>query len=290
MHPWEAPAGRTLSSTEIKALIELLLDDDPRTRSAVAERLADLGPEGASALEEAQESENARLRVRARRVLWELRTDAVYRELEEHVRSGEPDLETSTIMLARAENPGLEVASLTAEIDRLGALVGHYLADCGSLRERGEALGTCLCHREGFSGNVEHYEDPRNSYLDQVLQRRVGIPISLSAVYMLAGRRSGLELEGVGMPLHFLVAVREGDERLLLDPYGGGRIMSRESCKALLSGFHHSFREDYLRPVSDRHMLRRMIANLVRIYHNRHDNLRLRRLYRLVNVLQEHGS
>ena len=89
------------------------------------------------------------------------------------------------------------------------------------------------------------------------------------------------------MPAHFLVSVSEGEESLLVDPFAGGRIMTRESCRVLLAGFNHSFREGYLKPVSDHHMIRRMIANLIRSWHDRHAGAHLARLYRFINVLQE---
>ena len=276
-----------MSTTEIEALILLLLDDDAKIRDAVARRLEDLGPDGLEALRGARDAEDARIRLRARHMLWRLDSERMARLLEEHL-GGDSDLEESAILLARVERPDLDEVPLRAELDRLGETVKEAIRGCRTAAQRARTLGSVLHDREGFSGDVVVFDDPRNTYLDEVLERRIGIPISLSLVYILVGRRAGLPARGVGMPLHFLVALEDAKgQRLLVDPYGGGRLMSRESCRTMLAGYHHSFREDYLRPVQDRHMLRRMIANLIRVYHGRNDELRLGRLYRFVNLLQD---
>jgi regulator of sirC expression with transglutaminase-like and TPR domain len=276
-----------VSTTEIEALMLLLLDDDAKIRDAVARRFEDLGHDGLEALRGARDAEDARIRLRARLMLWRLDSERVARALEEHL-GGKADLERASVLLARVERPDLDELLLRVELDRLGEGVREAIRGCRSAAERARTLGSVLHDREGFSGDVEIFDDPRNTYLNDVLDRRIGIPISLSLVYILVGRRAGLPVRGVGMPLHFLVALEdEQGQRLLVDPYGGGRLMSRESCRTMLAGYHHAFREDYLRPVQDRHMLRRMIANLIRVYDGRKDKLRLGRLYRFVNLLQD---
>ena len=278
---------RFMSTTEIQALLELLLDDNPRVREAVTERIGTLGLEGLDALRAAAGGPEPRLRVRARNLLYDLETRASLAALEEVLREETVDLERAVILLACAEDPELDGAAISESLMQLGNEFTTRVTPGQTLEQRAELLASYLADEEGFQGNVEDFDDPRNSYIDQVLERRVGLPISLSAIYMITARRAGLEAHGVGMPMHFLVALRDGEEQVLLDPFGGGRIMTREVCRALLAGFHHSFREDYLKPVSDRHMVRRMMANLVRAYHHRGDRGRLQRFYRLVNILQE---
>jgi len=276
-----------MSTTEIKALLDLLLDDDSRIRSAAADRLCALGAAGAEALEVAASSDDARLRARARGILWTIHTSEACRRFEALLADDVFDLEAASIMLARTEVPDLSPLVIEAELDRLAEGLKEQIEPEAPNHETAEVFGRFLCETEGFRGNSVDPEDPRNTYLDQVLRRRIGIPISLSAVYLMVGRRLGLELRGVGMPFHFLVSMGRGEERVLLDPFGGGRIMSPKACKALLAGYRLSFREEYLRPISDRHMMRRIIANLVRAWHGRGDACRLTRLYGFVNVLQK---
>lgn len=275
-----------MSQNEIQALVSLLVDDDPNIRDTVVKRLVELGAPAREALEAATDHPDARLRARARALLRRLAADDVGDDLSALLASEDPDLEEAALLLAQVEYPDLDPDPVHADLDRLGERVAALVTPEMAGPEIAQALGTLLHDEEKFHGNVDAYYDPRNSYINDVLERRLGIPISLSAVYILAGRRAGLDLVGVGMPMHFLVALRQGDASHLIDPYGGGRLLTREACKALLAGYRHSFREDYLRPVSDRDMLRRMMANLVHIYHERGDRERLSRLYAFVNALQ----
>jgi regulator of sirC expression with transglutaminase-like and TPR domain len=274
-------------SSLISALLDLLLDDDPKTQGAVREQFRRLGAEGLAALDAAEDAADPRTRLRARQLAWQLRTDAIVDAFEGLLRGPKPDLEEAVILLARLERPEVDAEAVRVEFDRLGRAVAAETDSCTSAQQRARALAAVLKEQEGFEGDAQDYYDPRNSYIDQVLARRCGIPISLSVVYILAGRRAGLDLVGVGMPMHFLTALREGEERVLIDPFGGGRIMTREACRVLLSGLKQSFRDEYLSTVSDRRMLRRMLANLVHAYQRRGDSLRLGRLFHLVNVLQE---
>jgi regulator of sirC expression with transglutaminase-like and TPR domain len=279
-----------MNTTEIRALIELLQDDDPRIQEAVGDRLSDFGPEALPALREASESDEPRLRVRARALVHDLRADQRARELGSYLRRGDAGLEEAATLLAAMENPDLDTDPIVVELTRLGRLVRRGIDAARTPRSRALVLGEVLHEGEGFIGNAGDYYDPRNSYVDQVLQRRLGIPISLSVIYILAGRHAGLEMVGVGLPMHFLALYREGTEEFLIDPFGGGRLMTREACRALLAGFRQSFRREYLRPVSDRAILRRIMANLVRIYYERRDSRRLGRLYRLIKSIQEPDS
>ncbi len=275
-----------MSTTEISALLQLLLDEDQLIREAAAGRLQVLGEEGMGALRGASEGEDPHLRVRARALLQKIDADQVAVALGACLADPCPDLEEAAVLLARVEHPGLDPREIVQELDRLGSAVAVAVAACASPTERALALSRVLHDLEGFRGNGQDYYDPRNSYLDEVLRRRLGIPISLSAVWILAGRRAGLTLRGVGMPMHFLVSAEFEGETLLIDPYGGGRLLGRDACRALLAGFNHSFREEYLRPVSDRDMLRRMISNLVHVYHDKGDRIRLGRMLGFVNALQ----
>jgi regulator of sirC expression with transglutaminase-like and TPR domain len=124
-------------------------------------------------------------------------------------------------------------------------------------------LRTLLFEKEGFTGNVEHYGDPDNSYLDRVLDRRTGIPITLSIVMIEVGRRLGVPVVGIGMPAHFLV--RDGDSDRYCDPFGGGRVLDVDGCAALfatVTGNRVQFDESLLVAVPPPLVLARMLNNL----------------------------
>ena len=275
-----------MSTSEIQALIALLVDDDPSVREAVEDRLRSIGPPARDALADATDSDDPKLRSRARLLEQRFRVAEATVAMERVLAAPELDLEEACVLLARIEAPDIDGESIRAEFERMTERLSEALNGCRSPRECAESLGRVLGSEEGFEGNAENYYDPGNSYIHEVLARKVGIPISLSAVYMIVGRRAGLTLRGVGMPCHFLVHMEDAGQTFYLDPFAGGRILTGEACRKLLAGFRQSWRDEYLSPVEDRDMVRRMMANLIHIYQRDGDQARLSRLYGFVNALQ----
>jgi regulator of sirC expression with transglutaminase-like and TPR domain len=138
---------------------------------------------------------------------------------------------------------------------------------------------------QGFSGNTSKYYDVDNSYLNRVLERKTGIPISLSTVYMLIGKRLGLPLYGVGMPGHFLVKYETGRYRIFVDSFNGGALLTQRDCARFLDQAGYGFDERYLQKTTARSILIRMIKNLVAIYNKMEDIPRAARLTRFIEIL-----
>jgi regulator of sirC expression with transglutaminase-like and TPR domain len=127
-----------------------------------------------------------------------------------------------------------------------------------------DGLRRHLFEREQFRGNAAHYDDPDNSFLDRVLDRRLGIPITLSVVMIETGRRVGVPVLGVGMPGHFIVRAAD-DPEVFCDPFGGGRVLDLQGCAQLLASITRgSMRFDpaLVAPVSTTRILARMLTNL----------------------------
>lgn len=132
-----------------------------------------------------------------------------------------------------------------------------------------ERLNHYLFTELGFYGNREDYYNPNNSFLNQVLDLRTGIPISLSVIYLEIGWRLGLSLQGIGMPGHFIVSYKLPDDAIYVDVFNGGRILSEDDCLALSTALVTNralFRQNYLLPVSKKAILFRMLMNLKQIY------------------------
>src|ERR1019366_8435544 len=142
------------------------------------------------------------------------------------------DLAEIALLLARDEFPFLDVEGQLHELTTLAHEVQPYLR--GHLAHQVQGLCRYLFHEMGFRGNQRDYYDPRNSYFNQVLERRMGIPISLSAITMAIGRRAGLSIAGIGLPGHFIVKATNADQEILLDPFDGGRILSLADCVFLV--------------------------------------------------------
>jgi regulator of sirC expression with transglutaminase-like and TPR domain len=191
----------------------------------------------------------------------------------------------AALAMARVHYPELE---LEPYLERLAAMgrSGARAID-GTYGEEGVArLSRFVFEELGFRGNREEYYDPRNSFLNEVLERRLGIPITLSLVYIELGRAGGLEMEGVGFPGHFLVL--ETISGTLLDPFNGGVELDAGGLEQLLvaQGLDDtSVREEFIEPVTKRQMLLRMLNNLRRHYSGEGDAVRLARLEAMAEAL-----
>jgi regulator of sirC expression with transglutaminase-like and TPR domain len=177
-------------------------------------------------------------------------------------------LSRAALALSRIEHPDLDIAVYLGRLDDLAGEIGRTRGDASPV-ERLHGLREYLFEELGFKGNRTDYYDPRNSFLSDVLDRRVGIPISLSLVLIEVGRRLGLPMQGIGLPGHFITGVRLDDATILLDPFHGGAILTPEACRDLVAkalGKRVRLTEASFAPVDNRQFLTRMLANLKGIY------------------------
>ncbi len=177
------------------------------------------------------------------------------------------DLAEVALHLARDEFPLLDVEAHLSELDGMAHEVKGYLN--GRLPDQVHGLCRYLFHEMGFRGNPREYYDPRNSYLHLVMERRTGIPISLAAVTIAVGRRAGLNLVGVGLPGHFIVKAIGRDQEILIDPFHGGRILSRSDCEILVqqaTGRTWEMSDAAVQPLPLGLIVQRMLNNLKTIY------------------------
>ena len=189
----------------------------------------------------------------------------------------EIEIDRAALLIAAEEYPELELERYLGQLDRIATRVLDRLFPDAGPRETIARINDVLFQEDGFHGNVGEYYDPRNSYLNDVLDRRTGIPITLSTVYIEVARRIGFALDGVGFPGHFLVQHSLGEEPLLIDPFAAGRILTPEDCQARLDrtyGRRVKLEPDFLRASSRRRILFRLLNNLKSIYVRRHDSRR----------------
>jgi regulator of sirC expression with transglutaminase-like and TPR domain len=203
------------------------------------------------------------------------------------------DLPRAALLVAGEEYPDLDPEPYLARLDGLGAQLRERVAGETSPERQVAELNALLFGEEGFRGNTAAYYDPRNSYLNEVLDRRLGIPITLALVYVAVGRRAGLPLSGVGLPAHFVVAY-EGPTRLLVDAFNCGRVLSLSDCQELLRqayGGSLTLEPAHLESTSARHILARLITNLKLAYQRSGDLVRaLRASEQLSLVLPTSGE
>src|SRR5258706_9381911 len=187
------------------------------------------------------------------------------------------DLARACLQIAEDAYPGLDVDGYVGEIERFAKRLRARIPMQAVPEERVVALNEFLYDDLGFSGNTDNYYDPRNSYLNEVLDRRTGIPITLAVLYMEIGRRIGLEFQGVSFPGHFLVRMRMRGGTLVLDPFSGGMPQSEDELRERLKRviprgatggipIAELPLDQFLEPASNRQILARVLRNLKGVY------------------------
>lgn len=190
----------------------------------------------------------------------------------------EGDLVRGGLLLAHIEYRDVDEGPALRQLTRLGAIATARMERLGarpSPHVQIELLNQLLFDEEGFRGNDTSYEDPRNAYLTDVVQRRTGLPISLAVLYLDVAHRAGIPLEGVNFPGHFLVRYRtsahhpEHPRDLVVDPFHGGAVLTEHDLRDLLrrhAGEEATFDRRLLAPAARRQILTRMAVNLKRLY------------------------
>ena len=192
------------------------------------------------------------------------------------------DLARGCLMIAQDAYPGLDVERYLGEIERMAIRLRGRTPQDASAEERVVALNQFLYEDLGYWGNTDDYYDPRNSYLNEVIDRKTGIPITMSILYMEVGRRVGLPLEGVSFPGHFLVRLKLRGGMLVLDPFSGGAPQSEDELRSRVKrvipdGVADNLPaselplDQFLEPATNRQILARVLRNLKGIYHREVD-------------------
>jgi regulator of sirC expression with transglutaminase-like and TPR domain len=195
------------------------------------------------------------------------------------------NLGEAALLIAAEEYPDLEVRDYLVRLDEMGWALRQRLDEEPRPERAVMALNRYLFREQGFRGNTKEYYDPRNSYLNEVLDRRTGIPITLSTVYMEVARRAGLDVEGVGLPGHFVVRIRTPGRPLLVDPFHAGTMLTEKDCQERLDrifGGKVKIEPKMLRPCRHRDMLERILRNLKAVYIRDQD---VQRALRVVDLL-----
>lgn len=195
------------------------------------------------------------------------------------------NLAQAALLIALEEYPALDTERCMQQLDLLAGKVRTLLGlvetdKWGQLPKETDlltvisAMNQVLFEHEHFQGNQEDYYNPSNSFINDVLEQRKGIPITLSLIYMEVGKRLGLQIEGIGLPFHFVVRCRLPNGYIYIDPFEKGRFLTEEGCRERLYRlFRHKadFDPHWLEPVSHRQLLVRMLANLKNIYIHQED-------------------
>jgi regulator of sirC expression with transglutaminase-like and TPR domain len=213
------------------------------------------------------------------------------------VQGDEPtlDLGAAALAVAAAHYLQFDTASYLEQLDRLAGEARQRIGRARRAERIIAALNTFLFTEQGFCGNVESYYDPSNSFLNEVLDRRTGLPITLSILYLAITHRLGLPVFGVGMPLHFIVKYVEQGQEIYVDPFYGGEILTPEGCRERVERIVKQpvvFDPAYLNATPARLILYRLLNNLKQVYLRREEPGRAGRVVEqmLIVAPDSHGD
>jgi regulator of sirC expression with transglutaminase-like and TPR domain len=278
---------KSLKESEYRALVSLLADEDAKVLHTVWEHLLKIGSPALPYLHEASEDPDPRKRIRARQIMARITAES----LEEQFRSlaareGDVEFEEGIHAIARIEYPDLDREVLHRQLDALATAVREKLRGTVRPADVIQAINATLFDEMGFVGDTTDYGNLDNVFMHRVLEKRTGIPISLSSLYLLVGERVGLPLKGVGLPGHFLIRCDDGPSEIYVDPFNSGRLLSRKDCAQYLTGAGYYFKEEYISTSSSRDIIIRTLRHLVLVYSKQPHKARVRQLTQYIEILR----
>lgn len=249
----------------VEALVRLLEEEEERFE-IVRRKLIEIGAPALPLLKRSAVYGAPLVSERAADILESIRLETLDRAWQEYVRKEPCPLEEGVFLLAQFYDPSIDIGRYRGELDRMAEVLGGRIGTDTAPKKIIEIINDYLFHELRFSGNKLQYYLPENNYIHTVLDRRKGIPISLSAVMLLLAERLRLPLYGVGLPGHFLVKWVSEKGEIFIDPFNQGQILTRDEIAAYLAEGGMAWKNEYLEKVSSRQTIARMIRNLIHIY------------------------
>jgi len=203
------------------------------------------------------------------------------------------DLAHGALLIAKAAYPDLDEALYLKRLDRMAARVKLNLTANTESADIITRLNYILFEQEGFRGNRENYYDPDNSFLNRVLEKKIGIPITLSLIYIEVARRLGLDVRGIGLPGHFITALYHSSGEIFIDPFNRGEIRTVDECLQIVRTYMgNAVAPDlhWLQPIGRKTLLVRMLRNLKLIYARQNNDVMLFKTIHWILTLQPEAS
>ena len=276
--------------SEIESLMLLLGDPDPFVQEQVQLRFMELGNRAIPILDQIRvETKNKEEKKRAKDVLYKLTFTSLKEDFAELLLEGvgnRAQLERAVITLARFGNPTLRESEYVKKLDYFADMIRASLRYNRSEREEMQTFMKFIFEDLNFRGDNKDYHNPANGFIDQVIERRKGLPISLSLVAMFIARRLQLPVFGVNMPIHFMLAFVGEKEEQLIDPYDQGAEVSYDQCYFFLKKNNVTPKPDHFKMASDLNILARCIRNLMHSYERKEEHDRVRDLKSLLELVE----
>jgi regulator of sirC expression with transglutaminase-like and TPR domain len=269
----------------------LMEDPDPFVQEQVHLRFQELGEQAVPLLDQIRvESKDKDEKKRIKDVLHQLTFETLKEEFAELLSEGiqnRSQLEKAVLLLARFGNPTLRTSEYVKTLDHFADMIRPSLRYKRNERDKMQILMKFIFEDLNFKGDNKNYHDPANGFLDQVIDRRKGLPIALSLVAMFIARRLQLPVFGVNMPIHFMLTFVGAQEEQLIDPYDQGAEVSYDQCYFFLKKNNVTPRPEHFKMAADIDILTRCIRNLMHSYERSEDAHRVEDLKNLLALVEQ---
>lgn len=251
--------------SEVQSLIKLLDDSSSNVADLAHNRLVELGSAAYPVLlDHYLDYHKPELKETIHVILREIRLNRLHREILEIGTTDDiNELERLAFRIAQLEYPSLNLINYKVLLDQMSVKIRDYVTVNSSKMELIQGMNWYLFNKYGLGPNRNNYYDPQNSYLNRVLDRKKGIPVTMSVIYMLVADRLGFKLRGVGLPGHFLLTDFKKPGKFYLDVYNSGKLLTTSDCQKIVERAGVTFDEKYLQPVHNRDILSRILRNLM---------------------------
>jgi len=276
--------------TEIESLVYLLDDPDPKVHRAVRERLYTLGEQIVPLLDQQKEkAEEEEDRSRIAEVIHTITYGSVEEDFLNVLEGGMPNLkqlEEAVLLLCRFENPTMRVLDYKRQLDQFADTIYAEIRYEPDENKQMHLLLDYIFNDLGFSGATINYYHPDNAYLNKVIDRRRGLPISLAFIVLFLARRLELPFKGINMPIHFMLMFKGKKEGIFIDPFDHGKTVSYNQCHYFLKQNGIEPKSFHFSQVSPPEMLARCMRNLISSYKKTGDKAKMEQLQELLYTLE----
>lgn len=279
--------------TEIESLLYLLEDPDPEVQIGVQNRFMELGENAVPLLDQFRHSADyVRDRDTINDIIHSITFDTLYEDFSELLDQGMLSrrvLEKAVLMLARFGNPTLRTEEYCRKLDEFAREVYSEIVDQSSDRQKMHTLLQFVFRELRFTGDQKDYHNPDNALMDKVIDRRKGLPISLSLIVIFLSRRLDLPFFGVNMPIHFMLIYKGEEEDILIDPFDGGTVVTYDQCHYFLKKNGVKPHADHFNRSGEQEILNRLVRNLMHSYSKTGQENRVKELQKLLQLVELKG-
>ncbi len=252
----------------IASLIKLLDDEDIFVSRSAYERLLDLGTDAIPTILEFRANANGHLKNLLDEIVDNLRYRKYIDDVVSYFKSADKDIEQGAFLVAKFAYPDVNFKEYSEILELMALDLKKRIYTKDNIFDIVETVNRFFFIEKGFRGNFENYYEPDNVFINRVIDRRVGIPITLSLVYILVGRRANLPVYGVALPGHFVVRYESNGFEIYVDPFNKGRLMTKDDCEKLVSQLGYAQKEEYFMRATSGGIVKRMLGNLALAYKN----------------------